>query len=446
MSRNFRLTQRITNLAVLTALILPGAVLAQSSPVEKSFPQSKVAVEKALKSIQSGSSGSLPVLDGFTSSDHPLDQYQRAFYKCTAKVTATPAGGSSVQMTAKITAWYTDPVPAKSGYQVLPSNGRLEGDCLSRLDQALRSVPAASADASNPAPPARPKASSTPVPAISAPMPGTSTLSDAIAASKTPLKSSPPPSSATGIDAPSASTQKAVADRRIDELTTQAKNLEEILHNQAHPGNLVAVKKSGTPIYSSPTEGAKVLFLADAEDEFEMLDKNPEWVHVRISGISRGWIRRSSLELPETAATATEPEKPETKSAASDSTASVVPGAPFQVENEQVTSFPGEWAPLRGKIVKVISVQKTNPNASGAGAEAKLDFAKTLLGKEYAQISGTETATAGLVVIFDSEDGGMLAATLPTLKLWTAGTLSDEAFWRRCFLDPPEAFHPSSGQ
>jgi hypothetical protein len=36
----------------------------------------------------------------------------------------------------------------------------------------------------------------------------------------------------------------------------------------------------------------------------------------------------------------------------------------------------------------------------------------------------------------------MVAATVPALRQWTAGTLSDEAFWRRCFVDPPEVFTP----
>ena len=49
---------------------------------------------------------------------------------------------------------------------------------------------------------------------------------------------------------------------------------------------------------ASPSQDAQVLFLAAAEDEFEILDSNPNWVHVRISGLSRGWIRRSSVEMP----------------------------------------------------------------------------------------------------------------------------------------------------
>src|SRR5581483_8433755 len=80
-------------------------------------------------------------------------------------------------------------------------------------------------------------------------------------------------------------------------LEQEAKGLEELLQNQAHPTNLVAVKQDQTPLLQEPSSDAKVLFLASAEDEFEILDNNPEWIHVRISGLSRGWLRRSSVEL-----------------------------------------------------------------------------------------------------------------------------------------------------
>jgi hypothetical protein len=48
------------------------------------------------------------------------------------------------------------------------------------------------------------------------------------------------------------------------------------------------------------------------------------------------------------------------------------------------------------------------------------------------------------VLIFDSVDGGMIAATLPTVQAWKAGTLSDAALWHQCFFDPPETFSVSS--
>jgi hypothetical protein len=47
---------------------------------------------------------------------------------------------------------------------------------------------------------------------------------------------------------------------------------------------------------------------------------------------------------------------------------------------------------------------------------------------------------AGLVVIFDSADGGMIATTIATLQQWRSGTLTDSALWHKCFFDPPETF------
>jgi hypothetical protein len=231
-------------------------------------------------------------------------------------------------------------------------------------------------------------------------------------------------------------TQKAVADKHKEELTKEAKGLDEILRNQAHPKNLVAVKKSDTPVLVSPVEGAKVLFLATAEDEFEILDLNSNWVHVRISGLSRGWVRRSGVEVPEAFASEAKVEN----------SSAVASAEQFQVKNEEIASFPGTWDPLRGKTVKIVTVQPANGSATGTSSQVKLDFTKSMFLKEYAELSQTSTTTAGVVVIFDSEDGGMAAATLLALREWKAGTLSDQAFWRRCFFDPPETFTSPTGQ
>jgi hypothetical protein len=94
-----------------------------------------------------------------------------------------------------------------------------------------------------------------------------------------------------------------------------------------------------------------------------------------------------------------------------------------------------------GKTVRIVSVQKAN-NDTASGSDAKLAFAKSLFQREYADLSKTPTTIAGIVVIFDSEDGGRLAATVPVIRQWKAVTLSDAAFWRRCFADPPEALSP----
>src|SRR5260370_4164081 len=72
----------------------------------------------------------------------PLNQYERAFYQFSIDVLPGTAGGTIVRVTAKITAWYADKDPAKSGYQVLPSNGRLELDLLDRLEEKFVGQPA----------------------------------------------------------------------------------------------------------------------------------------------------------------------------------------------------------------------------------------------------------------------------------------------------------------
>lgn len=427
-------------LALAIALVTSSSV-AQGPPYQRTFPQSKTAVEKVLKDLQASKAGHLPVLDGFTvPGDQPLDRYQRGYFQCTVQVTATPSGGSTVQVSAKITAWYADPVASKSGYQVLASNGRVESDLLDRLQEALAGK-VSTAEQNLPAKPAPRPANKTdaPVPALSAPAPGSAVPVDAITSSKTPSSSASPfrlPNPASDDQLASVATRKAMADRRMDELNKEAKSLEEILRTQAHPSNLAAVRKSGTPVLGSPSEGAKVLFLATAQDEFEILDTNAGWVHVRISGLSRGWIRRSSLEMPQASAVETPAANPAPAATAN----------PFQIESEQIASFPGTWEPLQGKTVKIISVQKTNENAPSSGSQAKRDFAKSVFVKEYKELTQVPSSAAGLVVIFDSADGGMVATTLAVLQQWKAGTLSDEAFWRRCLLDPPDAFGSAAGQ
>lgn len=218
-----------------------------------------------------------------------------------------------------------------------------------------------------------------------------------------------------------------------DDLTLQeeANSLEQALRNQARPKNLVAVKNSGTPVVATPSLKAKTLFLASAHDEFEMLDFNADWVHVRISGLSRGWIWRDSLEMPnsvpDVATHSTEPSAPNAAQL-------------FHVVHEETAQFPGDWDALRGKTVKIISVQKTDEAEKNAGTEMKLEFTKALFDKNYGELAQKPQEFAGIVVIFDSVDGGMIAASLPVLQQWKAGTLSDAALWHQCFFDPPETF------
>jgi len=51
------------------------------------------------------------------SADRPLERFQRGYYQSKFQVSAAPGGGSVVRVSVQVTAWYADPVAAKSGYQ-----------------------------------------------------------------------------------------------------------------------------------------------------------------------------------------------------------------------------------------------------------------------------------------------------------------------------------------
>ena len=434
--------------ALPLALILVGAAQrgsAQAGPYERAYRQSKSAVEKALKELQPSMSGRLPALEGFASpGDHPLNRYQRAYYQSAVQVSSTASGGSLVRVNTKVTAWYADSIPSRSGYQLLTSNGRIESDLLDQLTDLLATSPSATSSSQTlPAASAqRPSTAGkgienkgTQEPAISAPMPRPPDTGRAFSSSaEAGLSAQQLADSKNSLKPPDRAADRPATDRSATGLQAEAASLEEVLKNQAHPKNLVAIKKSGTPVVATPSLNGKTLFLASAHDEFEMLDFNADWVHVRISGLSRGWIWRTSLEMPEgisdipQAATSVKP----------------VAADLFQVTREETAPFPGDWEPLRGKNVKIISVQKIQENEKESGARAKLEFAKSLIDKNYAELAAKSKELSGVVLIFDSVDGGMIAATLPTVQAWKAGTLSDAALWHRCFFDPPETFSVSS--
>ena len=380
--------------ALLSVLLLSGVCVPQSgkpSPDnpqnQRTFSASPTEIESVLKKLTPTLSGRLPALDGFVATTgKPLDQYRRPFYQCTVHATPSAGGGSLVRVTAKITAWHEN--PPRSGYEVLPSNGRLESDLLDRLQESL--APQSSA---------RPKPE--PAPEISAPMPQLPRQNSS---------ASSPPSA----DSP---------------LRGEARSLEELLRNQSRPTNLLAVKQDQTPVLEGARADAKVLFLASAEDEFEILDQSPEWVHVRISGLSRGWLRRSSVEVLDGS------QSP--RDQGSLQTAAGPPSAPasalFTISSEEIGVFPGTWDALKGKRTRIISVQQAPGSGRITSPQDKLQFAASVFRKET-----LSAGVDGLVLIFDAEDGGMVASGRATLEQWRRGAISESNFWKQCYRDPPE--------
>jgi hypothetical protein len=452
--RRFRSRLSSGGLFACLLLALTPTLRAQAGSAEHVFPQSKAMIEGVLKSMPTSISGRLPTLDGFAMpTTHSLDQYQRGYFQANVQIASTPSGGSLVHVTVKITAWYNDAEPTRSGYQLLKSNGRIEADVLDQLSQELAlAVPAGAntpqptsaqdaglkpagweaenAGAKSVAPPKQEPAESAVgqkpataeenpalISAPSAKLPAAGTFSSSLSQGLAEQASATPPAKATLGKTDSA--QQAEADA-----------LGEILKNQAHPNNLVAVKKSGTPVVATPSLTAKTLFEASEHDEFEMLDFNEDWVHVRISGLSRGWIWRNSVEMPAGISdTDTHPAVPE-KSAAD----------LFHVTRQEVAPFPGDWPALRGRNVEIVTVQEVDENAKAGGAQEKLEYAKYLLDKTYTELVQKKEDLAGIVLVFDSADGGMMAAPVAILQQWKVGALSDAALWHQCFFDPPETF------
>ncbi len=428
-------------------LLAPHFAIGQTAGAyERTYRQSKATVERALRELQPSLGGKLPTLEGFAlQGDRPLSRFERAYYQSSVQVSSNASGGAVVRVSTKVTAWYSDPVSSHSGYQLLSSNGRLESDLLDELAERLATTPGAAANAKSSESFA---ASSSParasnVPAAEPAEQGSSRnlTSEADISAPVPKStdrhgvfSSPPDQGLSAQQLAESKNSQKPSDQPQSNLQAEAASLEEVLKNQAHPKNLVAIKKSGTPVVATPSLTGKTLFLASERDEFEMLDYNADWVHVRISGLSRGWIWRTSLEMPEGIS-----DVPLTNTRKSLSAADL-----FQVTREETAPFPGDWGPLRDKSVKIISVQKVKEDEKDSGAQAKLEFAKSLLDKNYADLAAQSKDLSGIVLIFDSVDGGMIAATFPTVQRWKAGTLTDAALWHQCYFDPPETFTVTS--
>jgi hypothetical protein len=400
---------------------LPNIAAAQAVPYARSFPKTKEEVDKALNELQATTGQKLPIVDGFVvPGGQPLDRYERAFCQFSIDVLpGTTSNDSIVRVSAKITAWYADRDPSKSGYQVLPSNGRLELDLLDRLADKFGGKPATSLLKPEPQAPKPTIDFSNSSPAIR------------LAPRGFPAPSADAPSTSGGEEVTALATQREVEEKRVEQLSAELRSLQDIQRNQAHPDNLVVVKKSGTPVLARPADGSHLLFSAAADDEFEFLDATGDWIHVQISGASRGYIRRNGLELPEAIAARLEPQN---------GNAGDEKPAAFRIEREENSTFPGDWEPLKGKTVKIYTVQPASQDLKETRAAAKLRFALSLFKKFSTDSAKAAPPVEGIVVVFDSADGGMIGCSLLNSQQMAGGSLPEDIFWKLCSIDPPETF------
>ncbi|HUN61422.1 MAG TPA: SH3 domain-containing protein [Candidatus Sulfotelmatobacter sp.] len=411
---SFSLCRTIRCISVVAALTLATAAAhAQSTPYARSFAKPKPEVEQALKDLQAYTGQKLPILDGFVGPvSKPLDRYERGFYQFTIELLPGGNGATIVRLSAKITAWYADRDVSKSGYDVLPSNGRLELDFLDRLNEKLGGKPVA-------APASAPSDVQAPKPKLDlSGVPGAALPSQPSAIVKTPD------------EVAALRGQRVVEERRVQQLTTQLENLQEIQKNQAHPQDLVSVEKSGTPIYAKASPDSRVLFQASANDEFEFIDSDHGWVHIQISGDSRGYVQQSAVLLPELIAAriAKEEHGPEERFTG------------FRIEHDEMSNFPADWPGLKGKTVKIYTVQPVSQNAKETGPSVRLEYALALFQKGLKESATVSGKMEGVMVIFDAADGGIAAATLGDIQKVLDGSLTHDGFWKQSYLDPIEAF------
>jgi len=416
---------------------LAGALAtAQKNPAEHVFQVPRAELEKALHNMRASSPGRLPILEGFVAPDVPaLEKYQRGYYQYQLEIRPVGSGATLLRVNAKVTAWYTGGNATQAGYRVLPSNGRLESDLFERVEEILQQSSASVA-----VKPGAEKAMPAPTVAADSGSVVEHKAATDSSAFHTSLLLDPradPRASRAGLAAPSA--QELAQQKRVQQLTEQAANLEEVLRNQAQPSDLAAVRKTGTRVMAKPLETGEVLFRADAEDEFKVLDESAGWVHVQVSGISRGWIRRSELEMPGEAKAEADssPKAPET---------SAEPQT-----HEETSLFPGDWSPLRGRMVLITWVRPASD--AGQGVPDRWSLASSVFRDTFSRVTRSNAKIEGVVIVIDAADGGMIAATANSLRRWSTGAISDAAFRKECWSDPPEAMgetaehkHPAKTQ
>jgi len=405
--------------------------IAQDNAYQRAFPVSVLEAGAALQKMSPSSKGRLPTLEGFVQqADQPIERYDKGYFECTFQLSPTADAGTLVRATAKVTAWYRDPDAAHSGYRVLVSNGRLESDVLDRLAEVL--LPQAAVGTSGK--PGSPSLAGAPSGATRQPdqsaliIPRVSTNWGARAGSSLLASTAPAASPTRAPNLERAKPMNAAEEKRSQELTKYIQNLEEIQRNQSHPHDLAAVKKPKTLIFAKPSETGQPLMEADAQDEFQILGVEGTWVHVQISGASRGWIRRSQLEMPF--------DSPQSSNASAGIPSS--PDVHFRIAREENATFRGNWRPLQGKLVRIEWVEPANPAISTTPKD-KLAYAKSAILRAKNSLPSQPTPE-GIVVVFDSADGGQIAAPLSSVKALAHRTISDAAFWRECSFDPPESF------
>ena len=222
---------RIAAAPLLSVLLAICAAQDAAPAAERSYAFPEVNVQAALQKMGAYQGARLPSLDGFIKTIRAkIEHYERPYYEYKIELESRGDNQTIVRVKAKVSAWYADPTGANPGYQNFESNGRLESDLLDRL-------------------------------------------SDFLADNKATV----------GADPASMQGQIEAVRRQRMEAESRISFLEKQLDELRKPGRpsqepeFVSVAKSRIPVFRAPEANAPVLLQAQADDEFELLERRGSW-------------------------------------------------------------------------------------------------------------------------------------------------------------------------
>jgi hypothetical protein len=444
-------------LLVFFALLLSACLTARAQEADSTdrvYKHRKAEVEEALQALKAYATNRLPVLDGFVNANaSTIAKLENPHYQLRIEVESQGPNQTLVSVIAKITAWNAEEDPTRSQYVVVPSNGRLEQDMLDRLSVLLekgttdrtgdrsggvspdRPATSAADSAGAPASPTpsvapgggAPVASHSPLPGTSPAEPSANPTSPVPPSGSVPRTNSSDPA-ALASEIASIRAQRQAAEMNQRKLQQQVSELEANASSQKFLSNLAVIKTPQASVFQQDDDTSKVLFRADPEDEFEVINVKGNWVHVRLENGAEGWIRGAQLQPPQ--------EVDDTEDAAA--------ALNFSTPNQEIKPFGGEWTPLKGKPSLFVFAQ---PNRAIPGAilgQSQFAFAKHIFTEGYREAMHSEQPMSGVVVVFLGDKGGVAAATLADIRRWRGGAITDKVFFERCSFDPPESFRDAA--
>jgi hypothetical protein len=433
----------LSSFAILLSAGLASAQQADST--DRVYKHRKAEVEEALQTLKAYETNRLPVLDGFVSANATtIAKLENPHYQLRIEIESQGPNQTLVSVVAKITAWSAEEDPSRSQYVVIPSNGRLEQDMLDRLSVLLEKGNI-DRDATSAADSAGAPSSSSASPVVSAaggapgsshpPPPNASSAGSSPSNAASPGSTSSSASRINSVD-PSALAgeiasirdQRQSSEMNQRKLQQQISELEANASSQKFLSNLAVIKAPQTPVFQQDADTSKVLFRADPEDEFEVINVKENWIHVRLENGADGWVRGAQLQPPG------EIDDTEDASAALN----------FSTPNQEIKPFAGDWTPLKGKPSLFVFAQPNRAIPNAILGQSQFAFAKHVFTEGYREAMHSEQPMSGVVVVFLGDKGGVAAATLADIRRWRGGAITDKVFFERCSFDPPESFRDAA--